>query len=190
MEAGRALLTIRDERLYRAYGTWQEYCRRRFGITECRGLELVRSAETVEILLRGPADPDTGDAPLPLDLSQQALRPLNGLEPSLACACWRLASSLGKPTGHVVGQIVRVVKKAIDEGQGNGNSQPEAKREPRQTYLSSIYRLSAPDSFSAQIVILQVSDTQAAKRCATNCRVLINRLESILRELQRRFPEL
>ena len=56
-EAGRALLTIRDERLYRAYGTWKQYCRRRFGITQSRGMELVRSAETVETLLRGPVDP-------------------------------------------------------------------------------------------------------------------------------------
>jgi hypothetical protein len=98
LEAGRALLAIRDERLYRTYGTWEQYCRRRFGITQSRGLELVRSAETVENLLRGPANPDSGDAPLPADLSTQALRPLNGLEPQLACACWRLATRLGKPT--------------------------------------------------------------------------------------------
>src|SRR6516164_8017759 len=115
LEAGRALLAIRDERLYRTYGTWEQYCRRRFGITQSRGLELVRSAETVENLLRGPANPDSGDAPLPADLSEQALRPLNGLEPALACACWRLATRLGKPTGHVVGQIVRVVKGGIQQ---------------------------------------------------------------------------
>jgi hypothetical protein len=145
----------------------------------------------VEILLRGPADPDTGDAPLPADLSQDALRPLLGLERSLQCACWRLATHVGKPTGHLVGQIVRVVKGAIHQGQGNnGSNQPEPKRPPRQTYLSSIYRLSAPASFSAQIVILQVNDSEAAKRCATNCRVLINRCEAILRELSHRFPEL
>ena len=133
LEAGRALLAIRDGRLYRAYGTWEQYCRRRFGITQSRGLELVRSAETVENLLRGPANPDSGDAPLPADLSEQALRPLNGLEPALACACWRLATRIGKPSGHVVGQIVRVVKGGIQQGQGG--EPPEPKHPPRQTYL-------------------------------------------------------
>jgi len=113
LEAGRALVAIKNEGMYRAHGTWEQYCRRRFGITQSRGLELVRSAETVENLLRGPANAETGDAPLPADLTQHVLRPLNGLEPELACACWRLASRLGKPTGHVVGQIVRVVKGAI-----------------------------------------------------------------------------
>jgi hypothetical protein len=170
------------------YGTWEQYCRRRFGITQSRGLELVRSAETVENLLRGPANPDSGDAPLPADLSEQALRPLNGLEPALACACWRLATRLGKPTGHVVGQIVRVVKGAIRQGQGG--EPPESKHPPRQSYLSSINRLSAANSFSAQIIILHVNDPESAKRCATNCRVVINRCEAILRELQRRFPEI
>ena len=55
LEAGRALLAIRDERLYRTYGTWEQYCRRRFGIKQNRGLELVRSAETVENLQIGRA---------------------------------------------------------------------------------------------------------------------------------------
>jgi hypothetical protein len=140
LEAGQALLTIRDERLYRAYGTWEEYCRRRFGITQCRGLELVRSAESVENLLKGPADPDNGDVPLPADLAPSMLRPLNGLESSLACACWRLASRLDKPTGHVVGQIVRVVKGAIGQAQSNGSdaSKSEAKCAQKAIFLASI----------------------------------------------------
>jgi hypothetical protein len=99
-----------------------------------------------------------------------------------------LASRVGKPTGHVIGQIVRVVKGAIQQGQGG--KPPESKHPPRQTYLSSINRLSATNSFSAQIIILHVNDPEVAKRFATNCRVVINRCEAILRELQRRSPEI
>jgi hypothetical protein len=153
-------------------------------------LELVRSAGTVENLLRGPANPDSGDAPLPADLSAQALRPLAGLEPALACACWRLATRIGKPTGHTLGQIVRLVKGAVQEGQGNGSRQPEAKQPRKQIFLSSLYRLAAGNSFCAQIITLHITDPEVAKRCSTNCRVLINRCESILRELRHRFPEI
>jgi hypothetical protein len=155
-------------------------------------LELVRSAETVENLLRGPADPDAGDAPLPPDLSQQALRPLAGLEPALACACWRLASRLGKPTGHVVGSIVRVVKKAIDEGQGNGSdvSQNESKRAQKAIFLSSVHRLAAGESFSPQIITMHIKDAVQAMRCMSSCKLLIARCEAVLRQLHYRFPEL
>jgi hypothetical protein len=190
LEVGRALLAIRDERLYRAYGTWEQYCRRRFGITQCRGLELVRSAETAETLLRGPGNPDSGDARLPADLAPSMLRPLNGLEPALACACWRLATRIGKPTSHVVGQIVRVVKEAIDQGQSNSSRHSELKQPHKQIFLSSLYRLAAGDGFSAQIVTLHITESEVAKRCSTNCRVLISRCEAILRELQQRFPEI
>jgi hypothetical protein len=53
LEAGRALLAIRDERLYRAYGTWEQYCRRRFGITQSRGLELAPLRPRI-YLMAGP----------------------------------------------------------------------------------------------------------------------------------------
>jgi len=191
LETGRALLAIRDERLYRAYGTFEQYCRRRFGITESRGLALVRSTEIAQRLLEGPANPDSGDAPLPADLSEDALRPLHGLERSLACACWRLATHIGKPTGHTLGQIMRVVKGAIHQGQSNGSAEEsEPKRQQKQTYLPSVYRLAAGNSFCAQIIVFRISDPEKAKRCSTNCRILINRLQSILTELERRFPEL
>jgi hypothetical protein len=90
---------------------------------------MIRSAALITNLLRGPANPDSGDAPLPADLSEDALRPLHGIEPALASACWRLAARHGKPTGHLVGQIVRVVKGAIHQGQSNGSAcQSETKR--------------------------------------------------------------
>jgi hypothetical protein len=191
LEVGRALLLIRDERLYCTYGTWQEYCRRRFGITQERGLALVRSTEIAQRLLEGPANPDSGDALLPPDLSEDALRPLHGLERSLQCACWRLAIRIGKPTGHTLSQIVRVVKGAIHQAQSNGSAEEsEPKRHQKQTYLPAVYRLAAGNSFCAQIIVLRISDAEAAKRCSTNCKILINRCEAILRELSRRFPEL
>jgi hypothetical protein len=190
LEAGHALLTIRDERLYRAYGTFEQYCCRRFGITESRGLALIRSTEIAERLLEGPVNPDNGDAPLPPDLSEDALRPLHGLEPSLQSACWRLATRIGKPTGHLIGQFVRVIKAEINQGSNGSAEGNEPKRHQKQTYLPSVYRLAAGDSFCAQVVVLRIGNPEKAKRCSTNCKILINRLQSILTELERRFPEI
>ena len=63
--AGRALLEIKTRRLYRhEYSTFQDYCMKRWAISERRGLDLVRSTAVAENLLASPAGP-SGDAPLP-----------------------------------------------------------------------------------------------------------------------------
>src|SRR6516225_4136680 len=118
--AGRALPEIKTRRLYRQeYSTFQDYCMKRWAISERRGLDLVRSTAVAENLLAGPAGP-SGDAPLPPDLSENVMRPLAKLPPQLQVECWRLASHLtGKPTHFVVSRIVRVVSNAIDQGCGN-----------------------------------------------------------------------
>jgi hypothetical protein len=190
LEAGHALLRIRDEGLYRAYGTFEHYLTKRWGITYSQGASLMRSTLVAEHLLAGPAGP-LGDAPLPLDLAQDALRPLQKLSPELQCACWRLASRITeKPSGHIVSRIVRTVTAAIGQGRSNGSAPAsEAKRAQKAIFLASVHRLATGESFSAQIVLLHVTDSERAKRCSTSCRILINRCEAILRELQHRFPE-
>lgn len=50
--AGRALLEIKTRRLYRQeYSTFQDYCMKRWAISERRGLDLVRSTAVAENLL-------------------------------------------------------------------------------------------------------------------------------------------
>jgi hypothetical protein len=85
--------------------------------------------EVAEHLLAGPAAPESGDAPLPTDLSPDALRPLQRLDPALQSSCWRLATRItAHPTGHIVVRIVRTVEAAIHEGSSNGGtSQPKPK---------------------------------------------------------------
>jgi hypothetical protein len=81
LEVGRSLLEIREHKLYRTYGTFEDYCRERFGISQHRGLELARATRVAEHLLEGPAGPE-GDSPLPGDLAEQTLRPFGiRLEP-------------------------------------------------------------------------------------------------------------
>ena len=122
--AGRALPEIKTRRLYRQeYSTFQDYCMKRWAISERRGLDLVRSTAVAENLLAGPAGP-SGDAPLPPDLSENVMRPLAKLPPQLQVECWRLASHLTeKPIHFVVSRIVRVVSNAIDQGAGTLKNQ-------------------------------------------------------------------
>lgn len=192
LEAGRALLRIRDEGLYRAYGTFEEYLRLRWGLTYSQGASLLRSTRVAEQLLAGPAGAD-GDAPLPVELSEATLRPLQRVGPRLACAVWRLASRITeKPTPEIVSRIVRTVSAAIEAGQSNGSaaSRREAKRAQKAIFLASVNRLAAGGSFSGELIAGRIRDLQQAQRCCTACRILISRLEWILRELEGRFPGL
>jgi len=187
LEVGKALLEIRDQRLYRAHGSFEQYCHQRFGITQHRGLAIIRSTQVADHLLAGPASPE-GDAPLPADLAEQSLRPLHRVDPELAAQIWRLASRLGKPTGPVVGRIVRVVEEAIH--QDNGVKQPEPNHPQKQTFLPSIYRLAGNDGFCPQVILTRIETPEQARRCATSCRILINRCQAILNEIEHQFPEL
>jgi hypothetical protein len=88
---------------------------------------------------------------------------------------------------------VRVVKAAIHQGQSNGSSPPqnEVKRAQKAIFLASVHRLSAGDSFSAQIIALQVKDEVQARRCMNSCKEVIARCQAVLRQLEYRFaPEL
>jgi len=48
VEVGLALRVIRDKGLYRAHGTFGDYCKRRWGMTGRRGYQLVDAAEVIE----------------------------------------------------------------------------------------------------------------------------------------------
>jgi hypothetical protein len=142
LTVGRALAQIRNERLYRTeYPSWETYCTKRWGFNYGHANDLVRSTQVAEGLLASCAGPG-GDAALPADLSADALRPLQKLEPELQSACWRLASRIGKPTHHVVSKIVRVVQSAICQG-SNGASEPNAKlpQSQKKLFLLSVHRL-------------------------------------------------
>jgi hypothetical protein len=195
LECGRALLEVRDRTLYReCYKSFDDYLIKRWAITYSQGASLMRSTLVAEHLLSGPAGPQ-GDAPLPLDLAESTLRPLQKLAPELQCAVWRLASRVTeKPSAHIVSRIVRTVTAAIhydqDQGQSNGGAPPssEAKRAQKAVFLASVHRLAAGDGFNAEVVGLRISNAEQAKRCSTSCRVLIGRCMAVLAELERRFP--
>ena len=49
VDVGEALLTIRDERLYRSeYPTFEAYCNKRWGIKERRAYQLMDAAKVID----------------------------------------------------------------------------------------------------------------------------------------------
>jgi hypothetical protein len=190
LTAGRALCEIRNKRLFRqGFATFEDYCARRWGFSGSRGLDLARSVSVAEHLLSGAAAPETGDAPLPIDLSSEVLRPLQKLEPPLQSAVWRLASRVGKPTQHIVAKVVRVVEHAIHEG--NGTAHPKTRTPPaseKKIFLAGLHRL-AESRVPACVIVAEFDETRARKHRAA-CGALISRCHEILEEIRQQFPAL
>jgi hypothetical protein len=189
LSVGRALAEIRNKRLYRQqFGTFEDYCVKRWGFSGARGLDLVRSASVAESLLAGPAAPQNGDAPLPPDLSADTLRPLQRLDSPLQSAVWRLASQVGKPTHHVVAKIVRAVENAINEGTNGAGAKSTPPPSEKKIFLVSLHRLS--ESRVPACLIVQGINADKARKHIMACQCLISRCHEIIEALRQQFPEL
>lgn len=81
-EVGKALLTIREERLYRvAYGTFEEYCRDRWQMSRTHANRLIESSRSVENL-----------APIGvIPTFESQTRPLASLSPEEQREVWKEA---------------------------------------------------------------------------------------------------
>jgi hypothetical protein len=191
LTVGRALAEIRNRRLFRQeFATFEDYCVKRWGFGGAHGLDLIRSTEVAEGLLASCAGPQ-GDAPLPPNLSPDALRPLQKLDVPLQSAVWRLASRVSEhPTHHVVARIVRVVQSAICQG-ANGGSKPTPKlpQSQKKVFLLSVHRLSDSPYFSAHLIVQGFNESEARKHRAA-CSALISRCHEVLEEIRQQWPQL
>lgn len=81
IEVGTALMSIRDKKLYRAvFGTFEEYCRGKWGMSRIHAHRLIESAEVaVNLLPIGNILPRT----------ESQARPLTSLEPEVQREAWR-----------------------------------------------------------------------------------------------------
>ncbi|WP_242054704.1 hypothetical protein [Nostoc sp. FACHB-190] len=94
-EAGKALMELRDRRLYRStHTTFEEYCKDRFGYNRSRSYQLIDAAAVVDIL----------------PTAEGQVRPLAKLEPQEQQEAWQTAveETGGKvPTGRIVKDVVK-----------------------------------------------------------------------------------
>jgi hypothetical protein len=106
VEVGAALLAIRDhpQKLYREYGTFEDYCRERWGVTRNYANKMIAASEVMERL---------GTIVPILPTSEAQARPLTRLEPLQQAPAWQQAVETapnGKVTAAHVEQVVREFK--------------------------------------------------------------------------------
>lgn len=123
VEAGEALRIIRDARLYReTHGTFEDYCRERWGWTRVRAHQLIEAAD----VNRGLRELD---APAPT--SERQARELVGLPAETAAQIMRTAAETGQT---VTARIIRETRVQI--------TQP--KETPKETTMTAASRLAIP----------------------------------------------
>lgn len=114
MEVGAALLRIRDGRLYRAeFGTFEDYCRDRWGFSSERARLLMRGTEVVQNISQSPTFVGV------LPSSEAQTRPLTALPPDDQRLAWDLVQQTapaGKVTAAHVQSVVTVLKGIQDTG--------------------------------------------------------------------------
>ena len=100
VDVGNALLEIRDSRLYRTtHGTFEDYCRERWGFSRPRAYQLIDAAQVAGNLST------LVDTPIK---SETHLRPLAGLPPELQREAWAAAVQTA-PNGKVTAAHVQIV---------------------------------------------------------------------------------
>lgn len=101
IEVGQALLEIRDSRLYReSHGTFEDYCRERWGFSRVRAHQLIEGAEVAVALTTVNSAAPTNEA------QARELAPLKNDPPAMREALEQ-ASEDGPPTAAKVREVVR-----------------------------------------------------------------------------------
>jgi hypothetical protein len=133
IDVGKALLEIRDSRLYREnYSTFGDYCRERWGMSRIHAHRLIEAAGIATNLL------PTGN----ISIHERQVRPLTKLESEQQQKAWRLATEISSnPTAEQVERAVDAIQ-AQDAAtnsdkslsgtpvEGNCSSQPDGNEEP------------------------------------------------------------
>jgi len=103
VDVGNALLEIRDGRLYRqTHGTFEDYCRERWGFTDRRARMLMSAAETVGVL-------ETGTTVPVLPSTERQARPLTALPPDAQREAWQRAVETAPDGKMTAAHVQRVV---------------------------------------------------------------------------------
>jgi hypothetical protein len=149
-EAGRALLTIRDGKLYKSeQATFEDYCRARWGYSKTHANRLIGAAGVANVL-----------APIGVTVENESqVRPLTGLKPAKVTKAWQKATKLAGE-GKVTAALVR---RAVNEIDGK----PEKKKKK-------------PSKNAKALALLnKVEDAINAKEI-TNAITLLRKLRALL----------
>jgi hypothetical protein len=182
IRCGRALLEVRESRLYReSYKTFADYCRERFALARSTADQLCRSTQVFESLV------DSG-LQIPENVPEVTLRPISQLPGGdLQSQAWRLAMSVapgGKaPTHTVTAKVSRMIREATE----GTNKHTIPARELM--FTRPISRLAKIDNFDVNVVLLHVKTSEQAENISHACGVVADRCRAIQAKLSERFPD-
>lgn len=118
IEVGEALAEVRDSRLYREeYGTFEAYCRERWGITDRRARQMIDATITVSSLPTGTIVPT----------SEGQARELSGLDPETAADVMQRANDA--TNGNVTAAAIRAAR-TPDPAPSEGEAEDREDDEP------------------------------------------------------------
>jgi hypothetical protein len=196
LKVGAALATLRNRRLFRTeFATFEEYVRAKFGLARSSADQLIRSAQTAQVLLEAGVE-------LPANTTATVLRPIASLPgEELQVACWEFAQSLAPARGvtqPLIARLVRVVRNAL-EGADEETAKPGGYHKGRRCsivsperevpFLRPVQRLADWQQFNLEIIISNVAPPsaetvyRACGRLAERCRLVQERLASTYPEL-------
>lgn len=134
VDVGTALLEIRDSRLYRqTFGTFEEYCRDRWGFTRMRASQLISAAEVVGNVKKFLQPPTT----------ESHTYPLRHLEPEQQRAAWQRAIETA-PNGKITAaHVASVVDELTADDEPEFYDTPDDGEPPIVTYSPPPLRLAA-----------------------------------------------
>ena len=181
IKCGRALLEVRELRLYRErYASFAEYCRERFALARSTCDQLCRSTQVYETLT------DSG-IQIPENVPELTLRPISQLPSSdLQSQAWRLSTMVapeGKAPSHTVtAKVSRMIREAT-EGEGRKRALPARE----QMFTRPISRLAKIDNFDVNVCLLHVKTPEQAQNISDACAIVADRCQQIVDQLTRRF---
>ena len=179
--AGRALLSIREEQLWRGqYENFSAYCRERFALARSTCDQLCRSTQVFEALTNSGMQ-------IPENVPELTLRPISQLPSGdLQSQAWRLSSLVapeGKAPSHsVTSKVSRMIREATE-----GEDRERALPAREQMFTRPISRLAKIDSFDVNVCLLHVKTPEQAERISHACAIVANRCQQIVDQLNRRF---
>ena len=181
IKCGRALLEVRESRLYRErYANFAEYCRERFALARSTCDQLCRSTQVFEALTNSGMQ-------IPENVPELTLRPISQLPSGdLQSQAWRLSSLVapeGKAPSHsVTAKVSRIIREATE-----GESK-RALPSRELMFTRPISRLAKIDTFDVNVCLLHVKTPEQAKNIAHACSIVAERCRAIQKQLDEKFP--
>lgn len=150
VEVGEALIEVRERRLYRAHGTFEDYCRERWKFTRKRGYDLIAAAEVSRALS------PMGDT-LATERQARELAPLRD-QPERMSEAWQTATEAASLAGTPV--TAEQVREAVGHVRGTNGHAPAPAAPTAPVIRSTTPNWSADERDRQQLV--EAGDTVVA----------------------------